>query len=50
MNNFYASAVAAIPPGPNWVHDIGLVGYDYWSQNHTTVGQGKHRNNILKAC
>ncbi|MFN0167597.1 MAG: hypothetical protein ACKV22_14300 [Bryobacteraceae bacterium] len=30
---FYRTALAEIPEGPGWVHDIAMVGYDYLSRN-----------------
>lgn len=29
----YESALAGVPPGPAWLHDITLVSYDYLSKN-----------------
>jgi len=31
MLNLYRTALADIPPGPDWLHDIALVHYDYLS-------------------
>jgi hypothetical protein len=33
MAEFYRSALADIPPGPSWLHDIAMVDYDYMSQS-----------------
>lgn len=31
IGQFYAIALADIPPGPDWLHDVAMVGYDYLS-------------------
>jgi hypothetical protein len=31
IGRFYDVALAEIPPGPEWLHDIAMVGYDYLS-------------------
>ncbi len=36
IGQFYDVALADIPPGPEWLHDIAMVGYDYLSAG----GQG----------
>jgi hypothetical protein len=33
MDAFYASALARVPPGPDWLHDVAMVGYDFLSQH-----------------
>lgn len=30
---FYETALAGIPPGPAWLHDIALIDYDFLSKN-----------------
>lgn len=37
---FYESALADVPPGPEWLHDIALVSIDYMSQ----FGEGWFRD------
>lgn len=32
MRAFYATALREIPPGPEWLHDVAMVGYDYLSE------------------
>jgi hypothetical protein len=36
MRMFYATSVADVKPGPDWLHDVAMVDYDYLSKN----GQG----------
>ncbi|MFB3787494.1 MAG: hypothetical protein ACE15F_14115 [bacterium] len=36
LQAFYSTALADIPPGPEWLHDIAMIGYDYLSDG----GQG----------
>ena len=31
MENFYETALADVPPGPDWLHEIAMVDYDYLS-------------------
>jgi hypothetical protein len=31
MDQFYATSLAAIPAGPEWIHDVALINYDYLS-------------------
>jgi hypothetical protein len=33
INLFYRTALAEVKPGPEWLHDISLVDYDYLSKN-----------------
>lgn len=40
IDNFYRTALAAIPPGPDWLHDIAMVDYDYLSDG----GEGWFRD------
>lgn len=36
MKAFYSTALAGVKPGPDWVHDVAMVDFDYLSNN----GQG----------
>lgn len=36
LQTFYSTALGDIPPGPDWLHDIAMIGYDYLSDG----GQG----------
>jgi hypothetical protein len=36
MKAFYSTALAEVKPGPDWVHDVAMVDFDYLSKN----GQG----------
>jgi hypothetical protein len=36
VDAFYATALADVRPGPDWLHDVAMVGYDFLSRN----GQG----------
>ncbi|MGA3323723.1 MAG: hypothetical protein ABSF45_04570 [Terriglobia bacterium] len=40
MQVFYATSVADVKPGPDWLHDVAMVDYDYLSKN----GQGWFRD------
>jgi hypothetical protein len=33
MEVFYAAVLPDVKPGPNWLHDIAMVDYDYFSEN-----------------
>ena len=33
MQMFYATAVAEVKPGPDWLHEVAMVDYDYLSKN-----------------
>jgi hypothetical protein len=33
MQVFYATSLADVKPGPDWLHDIAMVDYDYLSKN-----------------
>ncbi len=33
MDAFYSTALAAVSPGPAWLHDVAMVGYDFLSRN-----------------
>jgi hypothetical protein len=33
---FYAAALSDVKPGPDWLHDVAMIDYDYFSKN----GQG----------
>jgi hypothetical protein len=33
MDAFYATALAEVRPGPEWLHDVAMVGFDYLSEN-----------------
>jgi hypothetical protein len=40
MQVFYSTALADVAPGPDWLHDVAMVDYDYMSKN----GQGWFRD------
>jgi hypothetical protein len=40
MQVFYATSMADVKPGPDWLHDVAMVDYDYLSKN----GQGWFRD------
>jgi hypothetical protein len=40
MEVFYATSLGEIKPGPDWLHDIAMIDYDYLSKN----GQGWFRD------
>ncbi len=40
LDAFFAGALAGVPAGPDWLHRIRLVGYDYLSDG----GEGWHRD------
>jgi hypothetical protein len=40
MQVFYATSLADVKPGPDWLHDVAMVDYDYLSKN----GQGWFRD------
>jgi hypothetical protein len=40
MQVFYATSLADVTPGPDWLHDVAMVDYDYLSKN----GQGWFRD------
>jgi hypothetical protein len=47
MRVFYATSLAEVKPGPDWLHDVAMVDYDYLSKN----GQGWFRDiDALSAC
>jgi hypothetical protein len=33
MRIFYATALADIPPGPDWLHSVAMIDFDYLSKN-----------------
>lgn len=33
MDAFYRTALAAVRPGPDWLHDVAMVDYDFLSKN-----------------
>ncbi len=33
VDQFFLNALPDVPPGPNWLHDIAMVDYDYLSEN-----------------
>ncbi len=33
MEAFYQTALAAVKPGPDWLHDVAMVDFDYLSKN-----------------
>jgi hypothetical protein len=40
MQVFYATSLAEVEPGPDWLHEVAMVDYDYLSKN----GQGWFRD------
>ncbi len=40
MQVFYATSLAEVKPGPDWLHEVAMVDYDYLSKN----GQGWFRD------
>ncbi len=33
MQSFYATALAGVQPGPDWLHEVAMVDYDFLSKN-----------------